>query len=430
MKLINRILIVFCLLGWIIPAGAQIRFFEGTYEEALQQAKKEKKDLFVDFWASWCGPCKMMATQVFTDKEVGEYFNAHFVSLQLDAEAAANKALVKRFQVNSLPTLLFISRVDKEMRRVTGARDAASFLEEAQIATGERLSYEQLYEKYKKNKKDFAVQQQLLIEAQMFMMGLDQYNMQKWGVRIDNLYSEYLKNKKLENMINPDDFFILTMYHPERTKDDPVFDFVVANYDRFMQAVDTLTVARYIVGMNNTYIIGLCKQGNAAYRESIKRVNGDLKPLYAGFNFGSFTVEQAITLLADATYHLYRHNLPAFFDNMDKYFAGKGKDVELSDYTQPLEDLAVAYEGNLPEEAYPRCIAWIGAALEMEASHTPETRTRLLVMMAQCFQHTDNATKAKQCYNQAFLESAQIGHPGERQQMQQAIQQGLETIGQ
>ena len=255
------------------------------------------------------------------------------------------------------------------------------------------------------------------------------YNREKWGVRIESLFADYLKNKKLENMINPGDFYILSMYHSRKTKDDPVFDFVVKNYGEFMAAVDTMTIARYIIGLNNSYIIQLCKQGNVAYKESIKRVNGDLSPLYAEFAFGSLSTEEAITLLADATYYLYRHDLPKFFGNMNKYFEGKGKEVELNDYTQPLEDLAIAYEGNIPGEAYSYCIPWIGKALEFEQGNTAGLRTRLLIMLGQCFGHTGDAVKAKQSLNQAFLESAQIEHPGERQQMQQTIQQSLQGIG-
>ena len=43
-----------------------IAFFKGTWQEVLEQAKKENKLIFMDCYTSWCGPCKMLAKEVFT----------------------------------------------------------------------------------------------------------------------------------------------------------------------------------------------------------------------------------------------------------------------------------------------------------------------------------------------------------------------------
>lgn len=426
MKIYNYCLF-FMLVLVVIPATAQISFFEGSYEEALKKAQNEKKDLFVDCWAEWCGPCKMMAAEVFTTKEVGDYFNGHFVCVKLNVEDVANKETAKRFAVEALPTMLFISREGKELRRVTGAVPPPSLLREAKIALGEALSFEQMYNKYKKNKKDFDTQQQLLIEAPGIMAAQKGYDREKWAARIQGLFNDYLKNKKLSRMVNEPDFMILTLYHPQTSKDDPVFDFMVKHYDDFIAVVDTNVVGEYLMRLNNSYIIQLCKQGNLAYRDRIDEVEGGLAKVYAGFSFGKLTVKEAITLLADATYYLNKHDLPHFFENMDAYFAGKGDQAELNDYTQPLENLAMAYGGEMPDEVYSRCIPWIGKALEFKEADA-QLRTRLLVMLGQCFQHTNNATKAKQSYNQAFLECARIENPMLQQQLKQMVQQNLQGV--
>ena len=97
------------------------------------------------------------------------------------------------------------------MRRVRGGVPADALIKEAKIAAGDELSFEQLYDKYKKKKNDFDIQQQLLLEAPMFIPTQVGYDQQKWGARIESLFPEYLKNKKIENMANGADFLILTL---------------------------------------------------------------------------------------------------------------------------------------------------------------------------------------------------------------------------
>ena len=58
-----------------------IRFFHGTWDEAIALAKKEKKKIFVDFYTEWCGPCLNMSLTVFVLPQVGEVYNKNFVCL-------------------------------------------------------------------------------------------------------------------------------------------------------------------------------------------------------------------------------------------------------------------------------------------------------------------------------------------------------------
>lgn len=423
------ILTAFLIVGALGELSAQMELFEGTFQQALEKAKKENKDLFVDFYADWCGPCKMMAAEVFTKLEVGEYFNSRFVCVQIDVERSENKDVVKKYNVSALPTMVFIRGLDgKELRRVKGTLAPPALIREAKIALGEGMSFEQLYEKYKKNKKDLDIQQQLLLDAPDFMMTTGGYERQKWATRIENIFREYLKTKKLEDMMNKSDFTLLTLYHPQLEKEDPIFEFVVANFSKFADIVGHEVVAGYLVGMNNSYIIRLCREGNLAYKERLKRIGGDLGGIYSAFSFGSLSVLDAITLLADATYNLYRHNEDLFFENMNKYFAGKDKSVQLNDYIQALQDLFMVYNGKLSEKAYTECIAWIGKALEITEGMTPELHTRLLIMLGQSYQNTGDNVHAKQCFNQAFLASSQIEDKMMRQQLQQIIQQSLQGL--
>lgn len=68
-----RVFIVLIWCFWFVGVDAQNRsivFREGNWEKILKQAKKEKKLIFVDCYTSWCGPCKMLAKNVFTQDKV------------------------------------------------------------------------------------------------------------------------------------------------------------------------------------------------------------------------------------------------------------------------------------------------------------------------------------------------------------------------
>lgn len=51
-----------------------IEFTEGSWDDIVRRAREENKIIFLDIYASWCGPCKMLKHNTFSDAEVGKYF--------------------------------------------------------------------------------------------------------------------------------------------------------------------------------------------------------------------------------------------------------------------------------------------------------------------------------------------------------------------
>jgi thioredoxin-related protein len=94
--------------------------FSGNWNEALAKAKTEKKFIFLDIYATWCGPCKKLKRTTFKDSEVGEYYNKNFVNVSIDGETPEGLLLAEKYQVTSYPTLLIVDHAGKKKTKAEG----------------------------------------------------------------------------------------------------------------------------------------------------------------------------------------------------------------------------------------------------------------------------------------------------------------------
>lgn len=106
-----------------------IRFFEGTWDEAVAEAKRLDRIIFVDAYAVWCGPCKKMAADVFPDDKVGEFYNKNFINLKLDAEKGEGLKFREKYPISAFPTLFYIDYTGEVVQQVKGAQQIDGFIE-------------------------------------------------------------------------------------------------------------------------------------------------------------------------------------------------------------------------------------------------------------------------------------------------------------
>ena len=101
---------------------------DATWQQILDKAKKENKFIFLDAYASWCGPCKWMAKEVFPKKEVGDAINPNYVNAKIDMEKGEGIELAKKYNVRNYPTYLFFNANGELVHRSLGSIPAEDFI--------------------------------------------------------------------------------------------------------------------------------------------------------------------------------------------------------------------------------------------------------------------------------------------------------------
>jgi thioredoxin 1 len=104
------------------PMGAGITHLtDSTFDEEI---KSSEQPVLVDFWAEWCGPCKMIAP---TLEEISKDFVGRLRVFKLNVDDA--QAIAQRFEVMSIPTLILFKDGEPQLR-IVGAKGKGQLLQE------------------------------------------------------------------------------------------------------------------------------------------------------------------------------------------------------------------------------------------------------------------------------------------------------------
>jgi len=111
-----------------------IVFIENSCIEALHQAQVQNKYIFVDAYATWCGPCNLLKATTFKDKKVAAFYNQNFINLSMDMERGEGPDLANQWGITAYPTLIVFDSNGKPVFGTMGFMRAKDLLKFGQQA--------------------------------------------------------------------------------------------------------------------------------------------------------------------------------------------------------------------------------------------------------------------------------------------------------
>jgi thioredoxin-related protein len=160
----KKLLMLFFIAPFIAYAQQGTNFEKNvSFEAAKAKAKAENKYLFIDTYTTWCGPCKMMDANTFTDPKIGEFMNKHFVNTKFQMDQTANdseeikklyadaKKIDADYKIEAYPSYLIFSPDGELAHRFVGYYPPEDFINQLEASIDPNQQIVSLQRKMKQN---------------------------------------------------------------------------------------------------------------------------------------------------------------------------------------------------------------------------------------------------------------------------------------
>ena len=269
--------------------------------------------------------------------------------------------------------------------------------------------------------------QLVLKQAPEEVGGMQGMEAQKWIVLIDKLYAEYAKMKMGPDFINKEDLQIVQAFNKKNVKDDAVMEFIAKNLETYMNKLGEAP-GILMVEYNNAVVGQLAKAGKDEYKKYLERINGDLETAYAIMPTGTLTPYEKFKYYYDGMYLLsYKKDVDSYVQLMNKYIAALGNQVSANDYGEIAQNMYVMSKGKLNNEQLGQVKDWLVKAMQYEGTGLID-RINFVTMLGDTYKALKQLDKAKEAYNQGYMEALQIENKMRSAQIQMIMKRKLEAL--
>lgn len=146
MKIATTILVIFIA---ILQGNAQNSVFNYTQYSEIQN---QGKTYYIEFYTQWCGFCKQMKSETFSDSQTAKLSLKYFNAIQIDAETKEGRELAAKYFVDSYPTIVFFAENGKLIGRNEGFADTLIFKRVLKDMFHEAVFYSSNFNKFMEEK--------------------------------------------------------------------------------------------------------------------------------------------------------------------------------------------------------------------------------------------------------------------------------------
>lgn len=248
--------------------------FMHNLDSAFAKAKAEKKMVFVDFYTSWCGPCKVLASQVFPQQQAGDYFNANFINCKVQCDdKGAGEIIGKKYSVNAYPTLMFLDGDGNTIHSTAGVPDCNELIELAKTAQDPNRNQLSMVHQWESGNRDHAFM------LKYFGVLIGSYRNQKATTEFETYFSQLDKSKKISN-----ETFELIRLVKSAPFSAP-FEYIEANKKAFGKKVgeneiDSFIAKSYLWYFKGTQLSGQINRDLTKFNAEMEKFRAKKYPYY------------------------------------------------------------------------------------------------------------------------------------------------------
>lgn len=342
--------IVLLLLVLIAPLTmkAQVEFIEVETLEQMQAAQKKASDgmlmLFVDVYATWCGPCKMMDSEVYTDPAVTDYMNTHYLSVRMDGESDFGRIYASEQALEGYPSMFIFSDDGERVSKIVGytaAEELVTDLRSIREGYTKLRTYRSLYQNGKLEDEGF---------ADYITVVRDMGNAEE-AERLSSEYMEQLMEGRPK--LSDDDIRVVAFY---MDMDDTWWKEFSTDVDRLRRVLGD----DYMLAMEKIYNNTLVKAIEEERIDLISLMANELAPLVE-----LETISWDLRSLPFIQYYYYTNNIDELISYVDKRFATDRKDDHrwLYGAASQITDMDQQY---LTEQLLKKELEWYATCIALE----------------------------------------------------------------